>query len=341
MSSAALPEPYTTADIDVRDMDGFMLNTERLLASELWALSTGEEFKAAMGLWCRAWKQIPAASLPDDERVLASFAGVPQARWKKVRLMAMRGFDLCSDGRLYHKVLAEDAKRAMAKKAERRERTKAATAARKNGRDDQRNVQRHDARNDDRDDERNVDRGGERNEVPETRQGSKKERIDDETIPGSCATAPQPEGQRAGDEEASALIEAADRVIAEHYGRRRPRRHREDLPLARSWAERGISPDRLAAILDRPAARFAEARPDDMPIALKLFASDVDREEPASPYPPGIVLQDDRQWFDRVTAWSLKSVWPKPFGPPPNDPETRVPDHVLAARGLARRRAAA
>lgn len=336
-----LPEPYTTADIDVRDMDGFMLNAERLLASELWALSTGEEFKAAMGLWCRAWKQIPAASLPNDDRILSSFAGVPLPRWKKVREMAMRGFDLCSDGRLYHKVLADDAKRAMAKKKERRDRTKAATEARKNGRDVQRNVQRDDDRNDDRDAERNVDRGGERNELPETRQGSKKERFDDETIPGSCATARPAEAARAGDEAASALIEAADRVIAEHYGRRRPRPHREDLPLARSWAERGITPDRLAAILERPASRFAEARPHDMPNALKVFASDVDREEPASPYPPGIATTDDRQWFDRVTAWSLKSVWQKPFGPPPNDPETRVPDHVLAARGLTRRRAVA
>lgn len=171
--------------------------------------------------------------------------------------------------------------------------------------------------------------------------GSKKERIDDETSSGSRATARPAEGARTGDEAASALIEAADRVIAEHYGRRRPRPHREDLPLARSWADRGITPDRLAAILDRPASRFAEARPHDMPNALKVFASDVDREEPASPYPPGVATTDDRQWFDRVTAWSLKSVWPKPFGPPPNDPETRVPDHVLAARGLTRRRAVA
>lgn len=131
------PPPMTTPEIDVRDLDGFMLNTERLLASELWALATGEEFKGAMGLWCRAWKQIPAASLPNDERVLASFAGVALPRWKKIREVAMRGFVLCSDGRLYHRVLCDDALRAHARKQERRAQTLAATESRR-----QRNGQR-------------------------------------------------------------------------------------------------------------------------------------------------------------------------------------------------------
>lgn len=117
-----LPEPLVPAEVDLRDMDGFMLNVERLLASELWAISTGEEFKAAMGLWARAWKQTPAASLPNDDRVLSSFAGVPMPRWKKVREMAMRGFVLCTDGRFYHKVLADDAKRAWARKESFRDR---------------------------------------------------------------------------------------------------------------------------------------------------------------------------------------------------------------------------
>lgn len=120
MTDSAPPGATHSAEpiVDVRDLDGFMLNVERLLASELWALSTGEEFKAAVGLWCRAWKQIPAGSLPNDERVLASFAGVTMARWAKIRGMAMRGFMLGADGRLHHRVLIEDAKRAFARKTE-------------------------------------------------------------------------------------------------------------------------------------------------------------------------------------------------------------------------------
>lgn len=114
------PAPMTSPEIDCRNLDGFMLNAQRLLASELWALSTGEEFKAAVGLWCRAWQQTPAGSLPNDDRVLASFAGVPPARWRKVREMAMRGFVLCADGRLYHPVLCADARRAWAAKEKRK-----------------------------------------------------------------------------------------------------------------------------------------------------------------------------------------------------------------------------
>ncbi len=115
-----LPEPLVAADVDLGKLDGFMLDTVRLLGSELVALSTGDEFKAAVLLWCRAWKQRPACSLPNDDRVLASFAQVPAAKWRKVRDMALRGFVLCSDGRLYHRVLAADAIRAHAAAEQRR-----------------------------------------------------------------------------------------------------------------------------------------------------------------------------------------------------------------------------
>lgn len=116
-----LPEPLVSPEVDLAKLDGFMLDTVRLLGSELVALSTGDEFKAAVLLWCRAWKQRPACSLPDDDRVLASFAQVTAAKWKKIRPMALRGFVKCSDGRLYHGVLAADAVRAHKAAEQRRE----------------------------------------------------------------------------------------------------------------------------------------------------------------------------------------------------------------------------
>lgn len=105
------PPPLVAADRDVRDLDGFMLNVERLLASELVAVGTPEECWAAFMLWCRSWKQLPGGSLPNNERVLASFSGADK-RWPKVREMAMHGFVLCSDGRFYHRVLCEEVERA-------------------------------------------------------------------------------------------------------------------------------------------------------------------------------------------------------------------------------------
>jgi hypothetical protein len=111
-------------------MPGFMLNTERLLASELWALADGTTFKAAMALWCRAWQQVPAASLPDDDIILRSYAGVSASIWKKIRELALRGFVRCHDGRLYHWVLAEDAVRAWEKRKNFNERATRAAQAR-------------------------------------------------------------------------------------------------------------------------------------------------------------------------------------------------------------------
>lgn len=110
-----VPDPFVAATCDCTDLDGFMLNVERLLASELVAIGTPEECWAALMLWCRAWKQIPAGSLPNDERILASFSGAGR-RWAKVRGVALHGFVLCTDGRLYHRFLCAEASRAYARK---------------------------------------------------------------------------------------------------------------------------------------------------------------------------------------------------------------------------------
>lgn len=118
------PDPPVPVDADCRQLAGFMLNVERLLASELWALSTGDEFKAALGLWSYAWKQVPAGSLPNDDRVLAAFSGAGK-RWPKVKAMALRGFVRCSDGRLYHPVLCEDVLRGLAGQKRYRDRREA------------------------------------------------------------------------------------------------------------------------------------------------------------------------------------------------------------------------
>ena len=115
------PAPLVPSEVDLKKLDGFMLDTVALLGSELVALSTGEEFKAAVLLWCRAWKQRPACSLPDNDRVLASFAMVAPSRWRKVKIMALHGFIKCADGRLYHPVLAKDALRADAARRQRSE----------------------------------------------------------------------------------------------------------------------------------------------------------------------------------------------------------------------------
>jgi uncharacterized protein YdaU (DUF1376 family) len=127
MSTTTLPDPPIDPEVDCTDLDSFMLNTERLLGSELVAMSSHAVIGAALLLWCRAWKQRPAASLPDDDKVLAGFASMHISRWRKLREQILHGFVKCSDGRLYHPVLASDAAKAFAKKIRYREKVTQAT----------------------------------------------------------------------------------------------------------------------------------------------------------------------------------------------------------------------
>lgn len=100
--------PLTPVDCDLRGMPYMPLHTLQLMDSDLFAISSGDEFKAAVTLWCKAWQQVPAASLPSDERILAALSTAGK-NWKKVREVAMRGFVLCDDGRWYHPVIANKA----------------------------------------------------------------------------------------------------------------------------------------------------------------------------------------------------------------------------------------
>ena len=106
-----LPSPPLPADVDLRDFAFMPLDVVRLRDSDIAALTSGDEFRAAVMLWCAAWHQIPAASIPDDDIVLARLSGYGRVvkEWQKVREGALRGWVKCSDGRLYHPVITEKA----------------------------------------------------------------------------------------------------------------------------------------------------------------------------------------------------------------------------------------
>lgn len=96
----------------VRMVGDYMpLYGERLLNSEFMSTASAVVFRAAVRLWLAAWKGDPASSLPDDDRRLAELAGYggDARRWKAIRHDALHQFVKCSDGRLYHPVLAEAA----------------------------------------------------------------------------------------------------------------------------------------------------------------------------------------------------------------------------------------
>lgn len=104
--------PLTPPGCDLRGLPYFPVDVARLRDSDLWQLSTPEQFKPAFALWCRSWLEVPAASIPKDEAWLARAAGVSLDDWRRLAPMSLRGWIECDDGRLYHPVIADRACRA-------------------------------------------------------------------------------------------------------------------------------------------------------------------------------------------------------------------------------------
>jgi len=112
------------------------LDVVRFAQSDLVAFEAPEAIVAALLLWGAAWHGTPAASLTDDDRTLSNLAGYGRAvgEFLKVKEGALRGFVKCSDGRLYHPVVAEKAREAWTGKLKQRHRTFCATIRKHNER---------------------------------------------------------------------------------------------------------------------------------------------------------------------------------------------------------------
>lgn len=121
-------EPLTPPDCDLRDYPWMPVDCNRLLTSETWMLGTAAQKVAAFTLWAKSWHQVPAGSLPDNDRMLAILSEAGDA-WKRVREHALRGWIKCSDGRLYHPVVCEKANESHQLRLAQRARTEAARAA--------------------------------------------------------------------------------------------------------------------------------------------------------------------------------------------------------------------
>lgn len=105
---ADLPEPLVPAGIDLRDFLFTPIEFGRLFTSETWVMSNDAEKVAAITLWGKSWTEVPAGSIPSEDRMLEHLSGAG-SKWKRVKPMAMRGWVLCNDSRYYHPVMCEKA----------------------------------------------------------------------------------------------------------------------------------------------------------------------------------------------------------------------------------------
>lgn len=128
-----IPAPLTPPECDLRNFPYMPLDVVRLRDSDMSASEDPEIFRTAVLAWCVSWHQIPAASLPDDDAAIARLVGMGRDVEGLRRLRAagaLRGFVKCSDGRLYHPVVAEKAMTSWQAKQAQRDRTEKARQVR-------------------------------------------------------------------------------------------------------------------------------------------------------------------------------------------------------------------
>lgn len=131
--SDELPDPLVSADVDLRGFEFMPFYGDRLFKSRTWIEASPEAKIAALRLWWQAYgHETPAASLPDNDVLLADYAGygVAVKAWLKIKPQAMRGWVRCCDGRLYHPFVAELATEAWKMRKAQRDRTEKARQAR-------------------------------------------------------------------------------------------------------------------------------------------------------------------------------------------------------------------
>lgn len=103
------PQPFTPPDCDLTSHTYFPLHYDRLLRSKWWRRASDLARSRNMDLWAHAFREIPAASLPDDDADLADMAGFGRdiGTFLKVKDELLEPWVLCADGRWYHPTLSE------------------------------------------------------------------------------------------------------------------------------------------------------------------------------------------------------------------------------------------
>lgn len=127
-----MTEPLVQAGVDLKDFPFTPIYRARLFGSVFHATVSDAGWRAGVTLWLKSWDQVPAGSLPKDEIALCRLAelGRDLKSWRKVADEALHGWRECSDGRLYHNVVAQGVNDAWQRKCAQHDRTEAARAAR-------------------------------------------------------------------------------------------------------------------------------------------------------------------------------------------------------------------
>lgn len=101
-----LPDPPVPAGLDLRSFRWMKLDFVALLSSNFNQTTNDLGWRCGVTLWLKGCTQVPASSLPSNDEALCQLAGLGRdmKRWKKAKDIALHGYTLHSDGRLYNPV---------------------------------------------------------------------------------------------------------------------------------------------------------------------------------------------------------------------------------------------
>lgn len=117
-------DPPYPSDLEAKGWN-LDLDYEQIEQSDTWALATAEQRPWLLMLWLVSWRQAPVASLPNDDRLIAARIGMPVDQFAGWRDILLSGWELATDGRLYHRTLTKVALKMAAKRAKDRARVAA------------------------------------------------------------------------------------------------------------------------------------------------------------------------------------------------------------------------
>ncbi len=116
--------------LDVRCLPYMPLQIERLRKSKAWLRCKRRPELAfyLVNLWMRAWHEVPAGTIEDDDDVLADAAMCEPSMWPQIKDDLLKGWKR-SGNRLSHETVTELATEAAGKLRKNKNRTEAARAA--------------------------------------------------------------------------------------------------------------------------------------------------------------------------------------------------------------------
>lgn len=106
---AEVPAPLTPRECTLGGYPSILIDIPRLRQSDFDATTDDTAWRAGINLWFSCWESSPAGSLRADDPALAKAAGMGRdiKSWMRIKAIAIRGFVLCSDGRIYHRTVCE------------------------------------------------------------------------------------------------------------------------------------------------------------------------------------------------------------------------------------------